>query len=862
MVKTKVENRIDGLEKEMGSVKEDLGSVKEYLLEFREWMRLRDKKEESQSCEKGKVAMTENSNSEESGVHDRSNGGEIGREDKRIKKLELLVFNGDDPYRWTFRANQYFVINQYEEEEKVEATAVCIEGRGGIILGPSFLGGYKAFNDKIFSPKSLLWDKTIARVGIVYFIFIFSVKLDKSLMLHTLKRRWGLGLTGFIFPFITSFCVSRLVHNQIKNGISGDWALMTILSHLSLSYFSVVAHALDDLNLVNSELGHLALSCALSKDIVAYGVMILFSILQQGFTLELLYSKLSTIAMLLFSVFILRPQMMWIIKKTPEGKPIEQIYVVAILLGALVMGALSDCNEGNLVQGAVLMGLIIPAGPPLGSTVVEKCEFVNSNILLPYLHIRIGLYTNIYSLKNWVEIISFELILLAAYFGKMVGTYFGLLYLKPGLRNAIIVGLMLNVKGILDFISPISWTVNKIVDEQYYTQIMISRILLTAIIQPLIAILYKPRKTAGKPCDPKEIRRRTLQTTALDSELRILCGVHFEDNVHSIITFLKATNTNTTGPICAYIVHLVELVGRQIPMLIPYDLRKRRSTTNATDRIIAAVSKYSKTSIAPVTIQPYRIIASYDNMHESVINLAEHYFVPLILIPFNSSLETCQRSTGLRNFNLHLQTYSPCSVGILLDRGLPRSLNSTHFSYNVAVFFLGGHDDREVMALVKRMSTNPDVSITVLRILLVEVYGQADNDSEKSLDEMVIKDFMATNIGNASVVCHETVANNTKDLVDVIRSADNNYDLVITGTRRGPKSILEKELLPWTEYKELGVIGDMIASSEFCWGMVSVLAMHSFGDAERSGFFAPFLSYTEVTSDSSSNFSSSNLENT
>ncbi|KAJ0101497.1 hypothetical protein Patl1_06693 [Pistacia atlantica] len=693
---------------------------------------------------------------------------------------------------------------------------------GGIILGPSFLGGYKAFNDKIFSPKSLLWDKTIARLGIVYFIFIFSVKLDKSLMLHTLKRRWSLGLTGFIFPFITSFCVSRLVHNQIKNGISGDWALMTILSHLSLSYFSVVAHALDDLNLINSELGHLALSCALSKDIVAYGVMIFSSILQQGFTQELLYSKLSTIVMLLFSVFILRPQMMRIIKKTPEGKPIEQIYVVAILLGALVMGALSDCNEGNLVQGAVLMGLIIPAGPPLGSTVVEKCEFVNSNILLPYLHIRIGLYTNIYSLKNWVEIISFELILLAAYFGKMVGTYFGLLYLKPGLRNAIIVGLMINVKG----------------------------------------ILYKPRKTAGKPCDPKEIRRRTLQTTALDSELRILCGVHFEDNVHSIITFLKATNTNTTGPICAYIVHLVELVGRQIPMLIPYDLRKRRSTTNATDRIIAAVSKYSKTSIAPVTIQPYRIIASYDNMHESVINLAEHYFVPLILIPFNSSLETCQRSTGLRNFKLHLQTYSPCSVGILLDRGLPRSLNSTHFSYNVAVFFLGGHDDREVMALVKRMSTNPDVRITVLRILLVEGYGQVDNDSEKSLDEMVIKDFMATNIGNASVVCHETVANNTKDLVDGIRSADNNYDLVITGTRRGPKSKLEKELLPWTEYKELGVIGDMIASSEFCWGMVSVLAMHSFGDAERSGFFAPFLSYTEVTSDSSSNFSSSNLENT
>lgn len=61
---------MDGLEKEMGTMKEDLRSIKNYLLELREWTRLRDEKEESQSRGKGKITTMENSNSGDSGNYD------------------------------------------------------------------------------------------------------------------------------------------------------------------------------------------------------------------------------------------------------------------------------------------------------------------------------------------------------------------------------------------------------------------------------------------------------------------------------------------------------------------------------------------------------------------------------------------------------------------------------------------------------------------------------------------------------------------------------------------------------------------------------------------------------------------------
>lgn len=54
------------------------------------------------------------------------NGG--WRSDQRNKKLELPLFDGGGPDGWIFRAERYFSINQMVEEEKLEATTMCLEG--------------------------------------------------------------------------------------------------------------------------------------------------------------------------------------------------------------------------------------------------------------------------------------------------------------------------------------------------------------------------------------------------------------------------------------------------------------------------------------------------------------------------------------------------------------------------------------------------------------------------------------------------------------------------------------------------------------------------------------------------------------
>ncbi|KAH7548300.1 hypothetical protein JRO89_XS14G0098200 [Xanthoceras sorbifolium] len=139
------------------------------------------------------------------------------------------------------------------------------------------------------------------------------------------------------------------------------------------------------------------------------------------------------------------------------------------------------------------------------------------------------------------------------------------------------------------------------------------------------------------PSSESDLRR--LQSMLPTDELRVLCCIHYEDNVNGIITLIKASNPIEISPICAYIFHLTQLIRRAAPFLAPYESQRGKSETNFSDRIMCALSRFSKTSSVPITIQPLKIIASYKTMHETICKLAIEKLIPLIIVPFLECLE-------------------------------------------------------------------------------------------------------------------------------------------------------------------------------------------------------------------------------
>ncbi|KAH9702706.1 Cation/H(+) antiporter 15 [Citrus sinensis] len=552
--------------------------------------------------------------------------------------------------------------------------------------------------------------------------------MDKDMILRTIKSTWNVSLTVQLVPLTISIIIARLVHDNLPR-ISKPTALFYISFISAETYFAVTADAISELNLLNSELGQLTISTAVLHEILGWLNNALSPLVRGGFAAKFIKSEISFLAFLIFTFFVLRSAIQWIIRTTPDREPVKKCYIVAILIGALIMA---------------------------------------------------GLLTDIFSIKDWKAFVSLGMILVAAYLGKPI-------------------------------------------DVQTFSTLVLFNLVLTAIVTPLISIFYKPRKRLDR-ISKIDNCIRTLQSTLPNSELRILCCIHHEDNVNGIINLLRASNPTEMNPICAYAVHLIDLVGRALPVIVPYNTQKRRLVANSTDRIMRAMTRYSKGSGAAVKVQPFKMISPYNTMHQSICKLVEDNLIPLVLLPFHENGEFQSRTACVQNFNKNVLSYAPCTVGIFVDRGLTY-YHPSNICYNVAVFFLGGPDDREAMALVSRISSHPGMSITIFRIDLLENSVESEND--RCLDDAVTKEFMVGNVGNTRVECHEMVANDSKQLMDAIKK-EKDFELVIVGKRHTFSSTLEKEMKPWVEYEELGIIGDMLASADFAEGhMMSLLVIQS-----------------------------------
>lgn len=254
----------------------------------------------------------------------------------------------------------------------------------------------------------------------------------------------------------------------------------------------------------------------------------------------------------------------------------------------------------------------------------------------------------------------------------------------------------------------------------------------TFITTPVVMALYKPAR------NPVPYKRRMLylpnEKTA-DSELRLLACVHGMPNVHAIINLVEAARGTRRHPLHMFILHLLEFSER--PSSIMKVQRVRRNGRpfwdeqhHEVDNIVVAFEAHGQ--LSKVTVRPMTAISPFDDMHEDICSTAAEKRAAIIVLPFHKHSNPYMHdgaweghSAGLRQVTQKVLLHAPCSVGILVDRGIGiTSLTSSSVKQNVAVLFYGGSDDREALAFGYRMAEHPGVKLTVFRFLLVDPIEQ------------------------------------------------------------------------------------------------------------------------------------------
>lgn len=292
---------------------------------------------------------------------------------------------------------------------------------------------------------------TISTFGYLLFLFFTAVKMDFGLILRTRKKAAIIGIAAPLVPFFFGMSIKPAVQNHLP--VLEKRKLTNLVVGQSITSYPVISNLIAELNILNSEFGRLALSSSVVSDVVSF-ILAIFVSLGQLYKEEGLFSAGKTftvvICLIVVVVFVIRPLMFWVIKRTPEGRPVKNIYVYGIIFLALSSGLWSSVFGEYVFLGTYILGLAIPDGPPLGSAVIDKLDCFVSGVFLPLLLVSTGMRFDFREMKFDMMIQSSMIIIILLYVVKLMTCLLPCLYYKMPTLDSLALSIVMSSQGIVE----------------------------------------------------------------------------------------------------------------------------------------------------------------------------------------------------------------------------------------------------------------------------------------------------------------------------------------------------------------------------------------------------------------------------
>ncbi|CAH9059902.1 unnamed protein product [Cuscuta epithymum] len=707
---------------------------------------------------------------------------------------------------------------------------IVAELLAGVILGPTVLGQIPGFTNKIFPPQGHVYLDLLSKIGYIFFIFLSGVKMDPTLVLKCGRKAWTIGVIAVILPFavFSNFAAQLAYYPSIHRYRRA--AIKSIFSIQFLYSFPVTASLLVDLKIINSELGRLALAATLVSDLLSNAGSSYFSYVKIANTsvLPIMSAQAFALTFGAFALifFIVRPLSTWIITRTPEGKSVDASFVIFLSFFVLLAVVVTD-NVGLSYQyGPFMLGLMIPDGPPLGSTLVDKLDTVISGLLAPLLLTYCGMKVNLVELYDLYFVIVVLITVTLSLVVKYVSVFFPSLACNVPPKDAASLAFMMNTQGLVQMSFYFNNVINQTFDAETFSMLTSSVLITAAATHLFVGLLYDHSSMyAG-------YRKRNIENSSSTSELRIISCVHRPEDVLAVKQLLDSSFPSKESPLSVYALHLVELVGQATPLLIDHQLGQKHSSrvsNSRSQKIVDMFQSFELQHAESATVQFFTAISMPRFMHHDVCSLAFDKLASFIILPFqrkwNQQGRVISDNSVLRTMNCNVLDLAPCSVGILIDRHKIRKqqVGGVGDAYRVAVVFMGGSDDREALSYGKRMCGSPEVHLTVFRFVTLNP-EMGENQWDAVLDAEILKSIRLLGQQQDNIVYREERVTDGAESALIIHAMESVFDLIMVGRRHKDDMPQLSGLTEWNDFPELGPIGDMLAAADIS-SPVSVLVV-------------------------------------
>ncbi|XP_014628805.2 cation/H(+) antiporter 3 [Glycine max] len=680
----------------------------------------------------------------------------------------------------------------------------------GLIIGPS-LNILEEDKIMLFPYGSQDTLATIASLGHVLFVFENGVKMDFSITTRIGKKEWVIALVGLLLPLLIGYTQLEIISTLLTqgNGVNNHSSVVILMTQ-SITSFPVIASVLNDLQILNSELGRLALSSALVGDILSNILIIstvVFDVNQQvdGIGVNLV----CFFVLIIIIFFIYRPTMFWVIDHTPERQEVKDIYINIIVGILFTLVWCSMLLKQEFILLPFLLGLATPDGPPLGSSLVKRIHVFGIEFLLPIFVATCAMKINFGLNFTIITTTTTILVVFLGHLIKMIAYTTSSLFFKIPLKDAMSLAILLNCKGVVEVAMYSSALDKNDLEPDIYTVVITTIMITNSIVHLMVKRLYDPsRKYVG-------YQKRNIFNLKPDSNLRILVCIHKQYHTIPIIRALDLCTPTPEYPTTVDVLHLIELVGRSSPIFVSHKMKKgvlSHTRNSYSENVILSFKIYEDEKKGATTINPYTAISPPTLMHEDVCFLALDKVASIIILPFhrkwsiNGKIE--HEDKTIRSLNCKVMEKAPCSVGILVSR----FVHQRDSPLRLAMIFLGGNDDREALCLANRAAKDSSVNLVVYHITTNNKDEIQDVDT--MLDHAMLKDAKKECSNLKTVIHKEIIVEDGAQISSILRQMIDEHDFFIVGRRHGIVCPQTKGLQGWSEFSELGLIGDFLASTD------------------------------------------------
>ncbi|KAF7824833.1 cation/H(+) antiporter 2-like [Senna tora] len=734
----------------------------------------------------------------------------------------------------------------------------------GVVLGPTALSHIKQIHEVFFLKSTNNYYEVVSFFCRILISFLFGLEMNIQYTMLNLRLVSLVAFGGAVVGGLFGLGVSFYLYGQMRETTSMPYFCMIIMLILSYTSSPIVIRLAAEMRLSASNMGRIAVSSAL---ITEMGCLLLFNVIV-NWRAKAILRGFGCIVITGLVVLMNKYLALWLNKRHSNQKYLKAPELLFILFILVSSSMVTEIWGFNSIISCFVVGLMFPREGKTARTLIHKLDYSIYNFVLPVYLGYLGFQCNLIALKNLNDLTNVAILILLSIGSKLSGTLLACHYLHIPLSEGVFLGFILNTRGYADllFFGAASKGIISFPAEIY--NVLLAAIVINTIISGMIVAFL----TKG---DEKMFANNhtALESQAVEDELRILACVYDPRQISAVLALVLAINGSGTSPSTTYVMHLIELV-KKIKSNMLYHQKENPELSddeeyggNDIAEINDAIDTF--TTQTKILIHQKKAVSSFPTLYEDVCNDAEDLHITIILIPFHKhqridgKLESGKE--GIRTTNQKVLRHAPCSVGVIVERGLSRvpsfsQLIASDGILNVATLFFGGSDDREAIAWSIRIAQHSRINLTIIRFLLAslpqgetqpernehESIDHESNDHEtdilmslsgqetvNEIDNTFMVDFYNRYVASGKIGYIEKFVRNGAQTVETLKEIGEMYSLFIVGKGGRGHCSLTIGMSDWEECPELGTVGDVLASSELAiHGSVLVIQQHR--DAKKN----------------------------